>query len=306
VAGGLVCLPLRTSAEGQEALSLHMLLNDFGIVRVDRGPVIALGLVVLVGGLIAGTWRRTPAMWVIGVTVLGGVVVAALVGEYEFVEKGKTLYFFEKSLHGVTVLLLVGLGGTAVAVQRLLRSMPAGGGRARTARAVTSVVAALSGTALLGGLDWTADTVGGIDPLPGVSWGRVYVSGSASLTTLAQSTLTTVRDVPDPQHKMTLVDDRDQMNNLSTLFVSVLQRDYGRSDAVVRRADGLIIGPDGVVNSLALSATPADAFATYLTQHPDVQLVSSDPDVLAKVTAELSLHPTPGVEVIDLRKLPQG
>src|SRR5689334_9792200 len=67
---------------------------------------------------------RRPATRVMAVTGAGAVLLAAAVGGYEGVQVGRTLYFFEKSLHAVIVLLLIGSGAAAGLAQRVLAATP--------------------------------------------------------------------------------------------------------------------------------------------------------------------------------------
>jgi hypothetical protein len=219
----------RVEAHGEQALSLQLLLQDFGVVRVQRGPLLALGILVVLGVAASRPWWRCPATRVMAVTGAGAVLLAAAVGGYEAVQVGRTLYFFEKSLHTVIVLLLIGSGAAAGLAQRVLAATPA---RHRAAPLACAVALGLVPVAGLGGLDWDPQQQPGAefhDPAYGTSPGRLLVDGVIAETGPARTALIVAERFPDPGDKITLVATGRQTDNLTTFYTWMLQRNYGRA-----------------------------------------------------------------------------
>jgi hypothetical protein len=199
------------------------------VVRVQRGPLLALGILVVLGVAASRPWWRCPATRVMAVTGAGAVLLAAAVGGYEAVQVGRTLYFFEKSLHTVIVLLLIGSGAAAGLAQRVLAATPA---RHRAAPLACAVALGLVPVAGLGGLDWDPQQQPGAefhDPAYGTSPGRLLVDGVIAETGPARTALIVAERFPDPGDKITLVATGRQTDNLTTFYTWMLQRNYGRA-----------------------------------------------------------------------------
>jgi hypothetical protein len=244
VVGAAASAVPRVEAHGDDALSLQLLLQDFGVVRVQRGPALALGLLVLLGIGATRSWWRSPAVWIMAVTGAGAVAFTVGVGVYETTEVGRTLYFFEKSLHTVIVLLLVASGAATGLAQRVLpvaarsRAAPLARSRAtplarsRATPLACALALGLVPVAALGGLDWDPQQLAGAefhDPAYGTSPGRLLVAGSISETGPARTALTVAAAFPDPGDKITLIATGRQTDNLSTFYTWMMERDYGRA-----------------------------------------------------------------------------
>jgi hypothetical protein len=227
--GGAACLVLRVAAGDEQALSLGLLVQDFGVVRVQRGPVLALAVLVVFGVAAIRPWWRAPAARIAAVGTAGAAALACGVGLYERDEVGRTLYFFEKSMHTVIVLLLITSGAAAAVVQRLLDALAL---RTRAGLAAGALALALLPVTALGGLDWDPQQQAGAefhDPAYGTSPGRLLTDGQLPVVQPAAAAIAAARAVPDPGGRITLIATNRQTDNLATFYAWMLQRDYGRT-----------------------------------------------------------------------------
>ncbi|WP_203917625.1 hypothetical protein [Rugosimonospora africana] len=290
VVGVAVSAVPRLEAHGEQALSLQLLLQDFGVVRVQRGPLLALCILVGVGVAVTGSWWRSPAIRVMAVTGAGAVLFAAGVGGYEGVQVGRTLYFFEKSLHTVIVLLLIASGAAAGLAQRVLDGVAV---RYRAAPLACAVALGLVPVAGLGGLDWDPQQLAGAefhDPAYGTSPGRLLVGGAISETVPARTALIVAERFPDPGDKITLVATGRQTDNLSTFYTWMMQRNYGRAWRLYPST---------------FTARTAYQYQVLVLTHQDqhFRVVTDNPVIATSLASLAILRPDLRLEVDDLRQL---
>ncbi|GAA5195692.1 hypothetical protein GCM10023322_62940 [Rugosimonospora acidiphila] len=219
VAGGLALLPLAMGVlGGGQTESLKAAAGAHN----SRAALIALTLAVAAGVL--GAAGRCPAVWrLYRWAALSLLAFAFLLGAYQKLTTGHTGYYFEKSLHGAQVVLLIGLGSLAT----LLPVPVARRARSRIALALPSLLLAASIGAGLG-------LVRGDSPYrpmmsgPEGNWGAAWESGRMApkhLGALATQLIAAYRTHPGT---VTLLLSDDAYSNYSvSLFAATLERNAG-------------------------------------------------------------------------------
>ncbi|GAA5181086.1 hypothetical protein GCM10023322_14910 [Rugosimonospora acidiphila] len=288
VAGALACLVLRVAAGHEQALSLGVLLQDFGVARVQRGPLLGLAALVAVGGAATRSWWRSPAARIMAVSATGAAALTLGVGLYEVGEVGHTLYFFEKSLHTLIVLMLVASGAAAGLAQRLIIGL-----RSRVALAAGALLLGLVPSAMLGGLDWDPQQQADAqfhDPAYGTSPGRLLVGGQLAVTQPAMAAVTVANAIPDAGGKITLIATDQQTDNLATFYTWMLQRQYGAAWQVYPKT---------------FTMHGFYQYEEYLISDPGrhYRVVTSDPTILIELESLAILRPDLQLEVDDLHNL---
>jgi hypothetical protein len=130
-------------------------------------------------------------------------------------------YYFDKAVHGLFVTCLVGLSGIRPLLVKLRRT-----GRVRNL-AVTGLVcfAILAG---FGAVPLQRPRVDGVEPLRNVSWGLAHVAGNLRNPGVGRVIGEVLERYPDSGGRLTqIVFDGKGASYLSSLFVSVVHRDYG-------------------------------------------------------------------------------
>jgi hypothetical protein len=222
VTGALALFPM---ALGVLAGGQTESLKVAGGFHNSRSAMAALTLIVA-AGVLAPLGRRSPLWrryrWV-AVCLLGDVF---LLGLYQKVITGHPGYYFEKSLHAVQILLLIGL----VSVTTLL---PVPSRRARNrnrlALALPSVLLAAAVGVGLGVSDSPyrpmQATASGV---PAGNWGAAWVSDRLALTRLGTLTAQVVRHYgPAPSGVTVLLSDNAYTNYAVSLFAAALTRNAG-------------------------------------------------------------------------------
>ena len=223
VSAGLALTPplIGVLAGGQAAA-----VNASGGLRNSRDALLALALLVA-AALASAAGRRSPVWrayrWPLA-SVLGYV---AVLGGYQRLVHGGTGYYFEKSLHCVEVLLLVGLGALTMFLPSPLRTP---GGRARALPALLVVGAIAAGLGLVRG---DAPYHPLLNPGAG-NWGHAWVAGLLNQPARGRLAARIIRQYPTPPGGATLVLTDDAYDNyVLSLFVAAVE---GRSGPPISRA----------------------------------------------------------------------
>jgi hypothetical protein len=270
-AAGCAAIPLFF---GRPQGTLNMLLRPYGVDRVGFAPLIVLG--TLLAALLLTRARPThtvPHRWLTAGAVTAAVSVAAVIGAYQLISIGRTVYFFDKALHTVATTLLISTGLAAPALSRWLSSSR------RSSAVLATAALVVTGLAAFGAFGPAANMQ---------SPGRTYLHNAAANRASAAQTLQVVRKVPDPDGRTTLLAIGSPRTGYSgTLFVAVLQGDYGKTTY-------------GYTYMGVKTRTPED-LVRIVTSHPAqrFQIITADPNSLAALNALAASRPDLGLEVVD-------
>jgi hypothetical protein len=214
-------LALITPLENRPSGSGNLLLTPGTALPVDR-PVLGLVLLAALAGVLARGGWRAPARRVVGfeLAVALGMVAALLAYQYAMV--GHSVYYFEKLLHMLLVVCLVGLGSTA----RLLPGLSTGGlgSRARYASALGGVLVVAAVLAAFGGR-WHTEPLASA----GLRYGLGREKGSP---VGGQQAVDLVRRYPDANGKVDVVlSSTPHANFYATLFTAVMRHGYLHGEA---------------------------------------------------------------------------
>jgi hypothetical protein len=215
----VIPLVLITPLENRPSGTGNLLVSAGTALPVDRA---VLGLVVLaaLAGLFVRAGRRAPARRVMAVELVAALGMAAALFGYQHATVGQSAYYFEKLLHMLLVVALVGLGSTA----RLLPGL-GGGGRAnlgtrtRYAVAVVATLAIAVVLAASGGV-WHTEPLASA----GLRYGLGHQEGSPAG---GRQAVDLVRRYPGTDGKVDVVLTKTPYANFyATLFTAVMQRNY--------------------------------------------------------------------------------
>ncbi|HEV2088268.1 MAG TPA: hypothetical protein VGR21_08150 [Cryptosporangiaceae bacterium] len=262
-----------------EANTATVLLASGGIGHTPNRIVLVTTLLVGIPMLLAA--RRSPvwraAGWAFGTA---GVATGAL-WLYQQVAAGSTLYYYEKVLHSLLVVLLLSAGALALVVQRRLRAVTAG--RRPLARNAIAVVTAVVVTASLTGL--TAN--GLLDrPLPGVR----FLSHSHSAKERGEIVEFVFRRHPQADGTITIAwISRGWKPPLTTAYLAALHRNA----RLATPARDWLTPPAGY---------GLDDLGDFLAQQPvPVRIVTNRPDVIEHLARLRVQEPWLRFEVDDVR-----
>jgi len=180
------------------------LLHGGPVVEVDRMWLFTLLVPLGAAAVLGGLWHNY--VWrTLGVGLAAALLFAGGIGGYQMLRDGMT-YYFEKALHIVLVLGVMGLGIVGVLLQRLtvpLRRL------ARPATIGVSVIASLGVLAAFQVLEpSTTRTMPRTHlptPYPTESWGRAYFDGVLTMGPEAQAVLDAIRgEEQGPEGRMVL------------------------------------------------------------------------------------------------------
>jgi len=272
-----------------------MITTAYGVIRVERPPVLAIAALVVAGGLITRSWWRTPTMVVTGITIASAAAMALAIGLIQLQVLGRTVYFLDKSLHTLIVVLLVGLGALAPAASRMIGDTRAGRRNSRLAAAGAGIALAIVPLAALGALEKETKVVPGTypNPEPGISWGRALIAGRLATPVPARNAVLAAHHVGGPDSRITVIEtgaagaDNDHR---AIIFAAVLQGNF-----------------PAAFDAFVWSFTPHDAkeFEAFVSRDPQrrYRIVTSDDTLLASMRALDQRRPELDLEVVDIRTL---
>jgi hypothetical protein len=212
---------------GKPQGALDMLVSGYAIDVVPLSPVVALGAVS--GALVLlrfRGWLTPPSTLLAAAAMMAAAAMAAGIAAFQIARIGRTLYFFDKTLHIVIILFLVGLGAAAPLLERILR--PGEPARSRLGALRRPLAGTALSLAVLASFGVIGTRLPVQPPSAGGNWGRAYRAGLLSSTPAARWALTVAKQVPNPQRKTVLLAIADaDVSYTGSLFVAVLERDYG-------------------------------------------------------------------------------
>lgn len=270
-----------------------------GAATVDRTTVAVL--VLLVGGALAlRSVRRRPVWQLMSAELLLATGLSLLIMTYQLIAIGKTEYYFEKSLHELAVVALVGLGAVVTAIRpavaadaRRQRRWP------KLAGAISCVLLAAAGVTAFAG---PIPTPAGPTPLD-YSLGVNYLlrragatpSGVLDIQPGGNAVVWAARHIP-PQNShftMVLVSRNPYANFYASLYLGVLQRNYwhtalgrGKGYAWLYPYGNPHINREKVIKYLGRNRVPTRlvvrnrddiaAYRQYAREHPEKHVVVVD------------------------------
>jgi hypothetical protein len=238
-----------------------------GILRMSRAQLIMLATIVACLLLVPAV-RRMPA-WrsYLASLVSVGTLVAGLVA-YRLLTGAPTPYYLEKALHGVFVVLLIGLGGVVALVavaagRRVDRRRPSAALRA----ALAAVVVVMASGTVVEDTPWR--------PGPAERLSRDWHAGSPIRVHGATAAAVAVlhRRVPARPGTATVVLTGEFLTSyLQTLYLTTVQRTSGVTEAVIYGNGAFSIEPAWLAETVAKAGTPM-LFIVYPAADPLVEEV---------------------------------
>jgi hypothetical protein len=215
----IVPLVLITPLSNRPSGAGNLLLALGTAIPVDR-PVLALVVLAAQAGLfVRGGWRA-PSRRVLALELAVALGMVAVLLAYQYAMVGHSVYYFEKLLHMLLVVALVGLGSLARLLPGRSGSRRAHTGtRARYAVATGAALVVVGGLAMAGG-QWHTRPLAGA----GLRYGLGVEKGSPAG---GRQAVELVRRYPDANGKVDVVlTQTPYANFFGTLFTAVMQRNY--------------------------------------------------------------------------------
>ncbi|HKT01069.1 MAG TPA: hypothetical protein VJT31_16200 [Rugosimonospora sp.] len=255
---------------------------------VGGGVPLALGG-ILVAGLLTGRRWWTPVTQMVGAVIGSCAFYLVAVGYFQWLTLLHTDYYYEKTLHVITIALVVMVG---LALRRIA---PALGRRAEPVLAWKNGSLRIRVLPVAAGLGLTLAMVEVFNPIQPLippakavtqpSRGRLYLTGQLVYED-SGAVLDVVARVPDPQRRATIVMPTFGGDPVLSSWVAVLERDYPRIQTWRWWADGPRPAPDKLVQ--------------FILAHPQpYQIVTTDPDQLAALRAMKVAHPDVDVQIVE-------
>ncbi|MEN3305354.1 MAG: hypothetical protein V7603_1556 [Micromonosporaceae bacterium] len=255
---------------------------------VGGGVPLALGGLVVAGLLVSRRWWTPVTQMVAG--VLGACAFYLLaVGDFQWQTVMRTDYYYEKTLHIISVALVLMVG---LAARRLSPALArptglpvyrcAGALRVRVVPVVTALVLTFAVVEIFNPIQ---PLIPPAKSLTQPSRGRLYLTGHLVYEN-SGAVLDVVAHVPDPQRRATIVMPTFGGDPVLSSWVSVLQRDYPRIQTWRWWADGDRPAPEKLVE--------------FILSHPQpYQIVTTDQNQLAALRQMQRDHPEVDVQIVE-------
>lgn len=276
----------------QRANSGSQLVLGGGVADVNRALLGALLVAALASPVAVRAVRRLPVWRVWLVQLAGALVLLVLLYVYQEATIGQTIYYYEKLLHQLMFLALVGLGSLGVVGQRLLRAEygPRRSGRPRFAGALGAAVAALAAVWMLAGPVPTKAQTGP---------GALFIAGDTDDQGGARWAIWAYHNVPatsEPTFTMVLTSTNNYDNFWATLYLSMLQRDYAKA------VPGFVyLWPPRTQHF------PVEKTEAYIAKYQwPVRVVVRSPALLDQFQLYSYAHPELHMQVLDARDFPNA
>jgi hypothetical protein len=290
VAAGLGAVPILVNVAWVRANQGAVAVLDAtgALDPVGGGVPLALaGLVV--AGLLVSRRAWTPVTQMVAGVLGACAFYLVAVGDFQWQTVMRTDYYYEKTLHIITVALVLMVG---LAARRLAPALsrPAGPFVYRSAGVtrvrVTPIVVGLVLTlAMIEVFNPIQPLIPPAKPLTQPSRGRLYLTGHLVYES-SGAVLDVVAHVPDPARRATIVMPTFGGDPVLSSWVSVLQRDYPRIQTWRWWADGDRPAPEKLVE--------------FILSHPQpYQIVTTDQNQLAALRQMKRDHPDVDVQIVE-------
>ncbi|MGH3738885.1 MAG: hypothetical protein ACRDT6_25290, partial [Micromonosporaceae bacterium] len=196
---------------------------------LPRGPAegvnrpLTVGIAVL---LLAGlaTAPRSPVWRMMSVQLVIVATISILLGVFQIISIGHLSYYFDKAVHALFVVCLVGLSGVTPLLARVRRS-----GQGRLRELTVHVLVVIGIFSAFGAVPLQRPSIGDdLEPIRNVSWGMAHAAGNLENRRHARIIAEVLHRYPTSDGRLTqVIGPGNQSSYVSTLFVSVLYRNYG-------------------------------------------------------------------------------
>ncbi|MET7396176.1 hypothetical protein ABZS66_22105 [Dactylosporangium sp. NPDC005572] len=274
----------------RQAGSAEQLTRDGGIEAMNVPLLAGLLVAVLLGLVVRRSARRSPAwrmmlVWMVTSLTYAAVLFVATIGN-------PTRYYYEKSLHELLVVLLVGAGAAVVLVAGAIRVPQRPRRRWLTGLAPSAVAATvlLVGAVFFAG---PAASKGFRHPPNGRSWGEAYARDLNNFAEPAKAIVTTFQQLPHSDGYVTVLYVNGRYDAMTTyngsLWLSVLYNNHGRA-----WRDTLWVLPKPTKSEAELEQ--------FIRDSPDpVRFVTNVPAVSQAVEHVRQTDPNIRVEVVPIK-----
>lgn len=263
-----VPLVLITPMENRPSGTGNLLLAAGTAIPVDRTVVLAVVLAALVG-MVGRAGRRAPSRRTLATELGIALAMISALLAYQYATVGHSVYYFEKLLHMLLVVALVGLGSVARLLPRLFGRAWAICARARYAVALGVTFIVVAGLGSTGGRWHTRPLAS-----PGLRYGLGLEKGSPAGARLA---LDLARRYPEANGAVdVVVASTPYANFFGTLFTAVMQHNYRQGEAWY-----LFLSPSGPAHTLAdldAKVEQSPVPVRFVVRDPEVRFLSADGD----------------------------
>jgi hypothetical protein len=289
VAAGLGAVPILVNVTWVRAnMGAVAALDATGALDpVGGGVPLALGGLLVAGLLVSRRWW-TPVTQMVAAVIGVCAFYLVVVGDFQWQTVQRTDYYYEKTLHIISVALVLTVG---LAVRRLApplarRADPvlyrsAGAIRLRVVPVVTALALTFAMVEIFNPIQ---PLIPPAKPVTQPSRGRLYLTGQLVYEN-SGAVLDVIAHVPDPDHRATIVMPTFGGDPVLSSWVAVLQRDYPRIQTWRWWADGDRPAPEKLVE--------------YILSHPQpYQIVTTDDAQLAALEQMKRDHPEVDVQLV--------
>ncbi|MFC4998865.1 hypothetical protein ACFPIJ_13590 [Dactylosporangium cerinum] len=272
----------------RQASSVKQLTRDGGVEAMNVILLSGLLAVVLLGLVVRRTARRSPAWRMMLAWVISSVAYAAVL--YAATNGSATRYYYEKSLHELLVVLLVGAGATVLLVPAALRAPHRRRGRWLAGLIPSAAVAAVL---LVGAIFFAGPANPGFRHPPNDrSWGEAYARDLNNFIQPANAIVRTFQKLPTNDGYVTVLYVNGRHDAITTyngtLWLSVLYNNHGRA------------WPDTIWVLPTPTKTDAE-LEQFIRDSPDpVRFVTNAPSVSRVVAHIRQTDPGIRVEVVPI------
>jgi hypothetical protein len=283
VVGGAVTL-FSPVANLREAHSVTQLTRNGGIEQLNRRMLVIL-VVLVAGALLASrVGRRAPAWRMLAAWLLvsGASAVAILI--YSVRATGAATYYYEKALHQVMIVGLIGIGAVVLLLRPAPRPRRRSAQLTRIASAVITAAVISVAMVFFTGPYWVSFG----QPYGGLSWGEGYYRNQLRFASQARATVDAYHRQPTPDGMVSVVfvqgEGFEMTNYTGTLWLSVLHRDNG----LAWQEALWVLGPK----------TEADVYAFARDNPEPVRFFTNSPIVTAAINRLMADNPAKRVQIV--------
>ena len=305
----LSALPYALGVSSSEVKTSEGLLTPGFAIATPKSALMAM-VVLCALGLLNPTGRRRPTAWTIAGMLGTSAIGMACFAAYQIDEIGFTTYYFQKAMHVMVTLGLIGAGTSVIGLKARPGTTTAPAWRSRW---LPGTAAALAGVLLVGGagLGRLQFKYSDMYTGPDTTWSQVWANGRQIFPVhgAALSYLRSRHLLGDGKPTLVLWDDKGTENRDMTLILAALNHDAGRLGDVVYGMNGVdgLTGvkarSDGTLEpDVDRSLTAVQRIAAAVPE--PLRIIVSDRVVAARLTDFAASVPSSKISVVFLPGLP--